>query len=336
MKVFLAWSGSKSREVATALVTLLRDVIPSAKPWISTENVQAREDWRQEISRNLNSADFGVVCFTRENRQSPWLLYEVGALAARSEVLPYLIDLRSVDVPPPVAHLTAAQADKDGTWTIIETINAGAARLRLPKDKLRRNFESHWVDFELALGTSKVSGEEHLAVILVDMVRFGSLAVKGRLLADVSEVKLFTQRTQELLQSNGSVFIKNTGDGVIGFFRSVPEALECAKSIQESVKTDSTPIGDPLLQAKIAIASGTVVRRRTSYGEDIVGSPVLSAARLMSAVASGDVVISSDAVKSLTPRLRQQLSKPFQTSTKAHESPVFACRLLPVHRGRTK
>jgi hypothetical protein len=66
------------------------------KPWMSSENILAGARWNPEVVGHLSKTRFGVICVTPENLSSPWLVFEVGALAKTIEetyVCPYLVGL---------------------------------------------------------------------------------------------------------------------------------------------------------------------------------------------------------------------------------------------------
>jgi hypothetical protein len=91
MKIFLSWSGEKSRIVASALSQWLPSLVPTTKPWMS-EQIRAGDRWESELVKELKNTDCGVLCLTAENLQSPWLNFEAGALSKavdKSRVIPY-------------------------------------------------------------------------------------------------------------------------------------------------------------------------------------------------------------------------------------------------------
>src|SRR5688572_18638179 len=101
MKVFISWSGERSKAVAVALREWLPDVIQSVHPWLSSEDIDAGLRWNDEVTRELSQTRFGIICLTAENQTAPWILFEAGALAKtieKTHVVPYLIGLEPTDV----------------------------------------------------------------------------------------------------------------------------------------------------------------------------------------------------------------------------------------------
>ena len=99
MKIFISWSGQRSKVVADALRSWIPDVIHAVKPWMSGVDIRAGMRWSREVDEQLRDTQFGILCLTKENQTAPWLLFEAGALAKSVEgaaVCPYLIDLSQV------------------------------------------------------------------------------------------------------------------------------------------------------------------------------------------------------------------------------------------------
>lgn len=81
MKVFLSWSGERSKAVAELLNDWLCCVIQAARPWVSTRDLDRGSLWFGEINEQLKDTSIGIICLTQENRVRPWILFEAGALA---------------------------------------------------------------------------------------------------------------------------------------------------------------------------------------------------------------------------------------------------------------
>lgn len=148
MKVFISWSGSRSETVARKLRDWLPDIIQSVRPWMSEVDISPGARWGNEVERELTESRFGILCLTRENLTAPWILFEAGALAKTIQdtfVCPYLIDLEPVDIPAgPLTQFQAKRAHENGTWELVERINASLNDGALSAARLRRVFDPHW------------------------------------------------------------------------------------------------------------------------------------------------------------------------------------------------
>jgi hypothetical protein len=162
MKIFISWSGSRSKAVANALKKWLPDVLQTLDVWMSAHDIDAGARWNTELDSILEATNFGILCLTPENQNAPWLLFEAGALAKTqkiSRVIPYLVDLRTTDVQFPLAQFQGVLADKEGTYRLLQSISE-AGGLGIAGEKLERAFVRWWPDLEKELlGISQEDGE---------------------------------------------------------------------------------------------------------------------------------------------------------------------------------
>ena len=70
MKVFISWSGDRSKYVARALYEWIPRVIQNVEPWLSAEMPKGVK-WSPEIAKALDETKFGVFCVTPENQGQP-------------------------------------------------------------------------------------------------------------------------------------------------------------------------------------------------------------------------------------------------------------------------
>ncbi|HEX8068660.1 MAG TPA: toll/interleukin-1 receptor domain-containing protein [Pyrinomonadaceae bacterium] len=154
MKLFISWSGVRSKAVAEALRGWIPDVIHAVQPWMSSEDIDPGARWSAEIDKGLDATKFGIICVTPENIDTPWILFEAGALAkaiADTSVCPYLVGLDYTSLRGPLAQFQAAQARRDDTYALVRTINQCLGEDALSEDRLRRSFERWWPDLEAVL-----------------------------------------------------------------------------------------------------------------------------------------------------------------------------------------
>jgi hypothetical protein len=75
------------------------------------------------VAKELEASSFGIICVTRENVQTPWVLFEAGALAKSLEgarVIPLLLDLDFRDITGPLAQFQAKKVEKPGVEEVID------------------------------------------------------------------------------------------------------------------------------------------------------------------------------------------------------------------------
>jgi len=164
MKVFISWSGERSKLVAEALKELIEDVTQAAEPWMSPA-IRAGAFWRDDIRNKLNSSRFGICCVTKDNYDAPWLLFEAGALSKtveeRTFVCPYLIDLTPSELPQsPLTDYQAKEATEPDTWDLIHTINAELGDEARTSEQLKRAFDRCWPDLKSTVAQVKHRKDE--------------------------------------------------------------------------------------------------------------------------------------------------------------------------------
>jgi hypothetical protein len=156
MKIFISWSGERSKVVAEALRSWIPDVIHAVKPWVSGVDVRAGMRWSREVDEQLRDTQFGILCLTKENQTAPWLVFEAGALAKSVEgaaVCPYLIDLTAGELHNgPLTAFQAKRATLEDTFDMLAAINAVLPEMeRRSEEQLRKAFMRWWPDLEAVL-----------------------------------------------------------------------------------------------------------------------------------------------------------------------------------------
>ncbi|MGY3892974.1 toll/interleukin-1 receptor domain-containing protein [Aeromonas enterica] len=151
MKVFLSWSGERSKQVATLLDEWLRCVLQAIRPWISTKDIDRGSLWFSEIQDQLQDVTTGIICLTQENKEKPWILFEAGALAkglSNSRVCTLLIDLEPHDIRDPLAQFNHSKPDQEGIYALVHTLNNRLGDNRLDPAILTKVLETYWAQFE--------------------------------------------------------------------------------------------------------------------------------------------------------------------------------------------
>ena len=149
MRVFLSWSGQRSRELAQFLNDWLPKVIQAVEPWMS-EDIEKGDRWQPVMDETLESTQFGIFCLTTENISEPWINFEAGAItkqARESRGWTVLVDLTPGEVPPPLGKFQHTTLDRENVRKLLGAIN-GALKSSdekpLPEKRLDEVFDTYW------------------------------------------------------------------------------------------------------------------------------------------------------------------------------------------------
>jgi len=151
MKVFISWSGDRSKQVAELLDDWIQCVIQAVDPWMSSKDIDRGALWFTEISDQLSNTSVGIVCLTKENKDKPWILFESGALAkglSSNRVCTFLIDLSPTDLENPLAQFNHTFPTRDSVWELVRTINLTLKEKALKESILGKVFDTYWSQFE--------------------------------------------------------------------------------------------------------------------------------------------------------------------------------------------
>jgi hypothetical protein len=150
MKVFISWSGKTSGKIAEKLRDWIPVVLQAVKPFYSPEDIGKGLDWFNEISLKLEESQFGIMCLTKENIKSPWMLFEAGAISKnfdKANVCPILFDLDPSDVDGPLAQFMFSTFNKEDFKRFINTMN-NKLDDKLPPKVLDTVYDNFWPQLE--------------------------------------------------------------------------------------------------------------------------------------------------------------------------------------------
>ncbi|WP_085603314.1 MULTISPECIES: toll/interleukin-1 receptor domain-containing protein [unclassified Pseudomonas] len=167
MKVFVSWSGRRSKVVAELLSDWIKCVLQASQPWISTRDIDKGAIWFSEISDQLRETAAGIVCLTQENKNKPWILFETGALAkglSTNRVCTFLIDLSPSDIEDPLAQFNHTMPDRTSMWGLISSLNGCLEGARLDERILRQVFDTYWPNFEKTFAEALVKTPQEVDV----------------------------------------------------------------------------------------------------------------------------------------------------------------------------
>ena len=164
MKVFISWSGERSKKVAVIFRDWLPTVIQAIEPFVSSEDIEKGARWNTDIAQELKESNFGLICVTKDNLDSQWLNFEAGALSKtidNSYVAPLLFDVKPSDLKTsPISQFQATSFSEDDMKRLVETLNTASGNCLTPA-RLNKAFELCYPDLEKSLSELKNSdGDE--------------------------------------------------------------------------------------------------------------------------------------------------------------------------------
>lgn len=147
MKVFISWSGELSKNIAEIFRQWIPGVIQAAKPYYSPDDITKGTRWSSEISKELDASRIGIICLTRDNLSSPWIMFEAGALSKnidKSKMCPLLFGIEPSDIQGPLVQFQAAKFSKKEMKKVIKMINSELGDTALSSDVLDNVFDMWW------------------------------------------------------------------------------------------------------------------------------------------------------------------------------------------------
>lgn len=156
MRIFLSWSGDRSRYLSTCFKNWLPNVLQYLEPYMSSQDIKLGERWGTNIEENLRENDFGLVFVTPENIDAPWINFEAGALskALKSRLVPVIYgdDVTILNTGPLKQFQSSKNLEKDSVKQLVLDINEYASDTeRLKIDKVELAFEKWWDELETEL-----------------------------------------------------------------------------------------------------------------------------------------------------------------------------------------
>lgn len=177
MKIFISWSGDRSKALAAALKDWLPTVLQYVQPWMSSSDINSGERWSSVIATQLQETNFGILCVTKENLAAPWLLFEAGALAKSMQegrVIPLRLDVEPSEVTGPLEQFHSEKADSEGVKKLLNSLNSSWTA-PVADDVLQNVFDPMWAVLQKKIEAIPESESAHKktrsqAEVLEDLV----------------------------------------------------------------------------------------------------------------------------------------------------------------------
>jgi len=157
MKIFISWSGDRSKKIAEALSQFFVDTIHYFKPWMSS-NIEKGTRWSVDLLDQLEDTNIGIVCLTRENIYEPWIMFESGAIGKalkKSRVCTLLYNLKPAEIEGPLLQFQATQVThRNDMYKLLHSLNEALPDdQKREKDQVDRSFNRWWPDLKREIDT---------------------------------------------------------------------------------------------------------------------------------------------------------------------------------------
>lgn len=165
MKVFISWSGVQSKKLGEAFRDWLPGVIQLVTPYFTPSDIEKGSRWSTDISKELSESQVGIICITKDNIHSDWILFEAGALSKsleKSHVCPILFGISNTDLAGPLKQFQTTEFEKVDMHKLISVINNRLGEHKLPQKTLDTVFDKWWPDLEAKINEilSEVEGSD--------------------------------------------------------------------------------------------------------------------------------------------------------------------------------
>jgi hypothetical protein len=144
VKIFVSWSGDRSKSLATLLKTWMPNVLATAEIWLSDVDIQKGVQWMNAITAAASTSDAGLVVITPENVGSPWINFEAGAMVRSfgdERLCPLLLGLNKADLPTPLGGYNATAVEsRDDFEKLVLSLRPG----EIPEPVARHAFAREW------------------------------------------------------------------------------------------------------------------------------------------------------------------------------------------------
>jgi hypothetical protein len=179
VRIFISWSGDKSRKVAEQLRTWLPSVLPNGvETFVSSQDIEKGTRGLLEIAKQLADIDFGIIVLTPQNQTSAWINFESGALGGAlgaGRVAPLLVDLSAADVTGPLSQFqNTSLGDEDDLFKLLADINMLTER-PLPLGPLKVLFDHALPDLRTELSRSLKLDTQRVPVTRTEMDLLGEI-----------------------------------------------------------------------------------------------------------------------------------------------------------------
>lgn len=234
MKVFISWSGNHSKKLAEAIRDWLPAVLQAVTPYFTPADIEKGMRWSTDISKELEESQVGILCITRDNLHSDWILFEAGALSKRlqkSHVCPILFGITNTDLAGPLKQFQTTEFEKNDFSKLVHVINNQLGEHKLPQKTLDNVFEKWWPDLDIKIKEILADVEVIDRPIRSDRELLEEILTLSRSeVSKISRINLPVEVVKEILQA-----VINVHDGQMNKLNGYQATLDSLKEINDAV-----------------------------------------------------------------------------------------------------
>lgn len=165
MKIFISWSGDLSKSVAAAFHSWLKLVLTGCEPFMSDEDIDKGTRGLSEIAEQLEKANVGLLCMSKQNIDRPWINFEAGAISkkvGKGLVMPFLIDLSKSEVPQysPLTQFQMTVNSEEDIRKMVHSINRSGGSEYLSHETVDEYLDAFWGRLSDAIARAMSINEE--------------------------------------------------------------------------------------------------------------------------------------------------------------------------------
>lgn len=192
MEIFVSWSGELSKEIGEIFSDWIPAVLQVVKPYFTPDDIEKGARWSNEIAKELQQSEIGIIVLTRDNLLNPWIMFEAGALSKQMEtsrICVILFGLENTDLVGPLVQFQATSFKKGDVKKLVKTINNACGDNKLTDDMVDNVFEKWWPELEQRVnsvmgkerdkGSTELRSERELIEEILSLTRM-SAAVERR------------------------------------------------------------------------------------------------------------------------------------------------------------
>lgn len=188
MNVFLSWSGDKSSHSAKVLKTWLSHFFPSIEFRLSKNDNNMGSKWYLSLNASLENTKVGILCLTKENIKSPWILFESGAMAhalGEKHIIPLLIDVENKDLPGPLSYFQSLTTNRNDMYALVKILSKYSS-LKFKGEKHLETLFENWHPLledqirEINKTKTDLKNKDSVKILTAKELSFLHLLVEGK------------------------------------------------------------------------------------------------------------------------------------------------------------